>query len=36
MLSKGHQLHPRFMAHNNGDISNIAAVLTKMLQNGTS
>jgi hypothetical protein len=33
MLSKGHRLHPRFLTYSNGDFSDIAAVLSKMLRN---
>lgn len=33
MVSKGHLLHPRFLAFYDGDLSDIAAVLSKMLRN---
>jgi hypothetical protein len=35
MVNKGHLFHPRFVAFKNSDVSNIAAVLSKMIRNAS-
>lgn len=36
MATKAHLLHPRYIAYADGDYSDVAAVLSKMMRNGNS